>query len=464
MSTPFDRHVTDAEIERLVAGSLGQAEMARIGRHVVRCPACRQRSTDFPALDSLPLGVEPATGPAGGEDHRYDEAIDRAIAGLRRHRRRLPREKDWKERLVAAAREKPPYRLSAGGSFTLFADLDRKAPGVAFVEAMMELSHEARYRDLKAMQDLAFGAAMRAETLVKQGCPLPPALAADLQARALGEVANAYRRNYHFRWADETLGEAEELLEHIGTGDPGIEARLLDIRASLRIDQRQLAEAFDLLDEVHARYMELGDVHLAGRALISKGVAVFYNEQPREAAKLLREGLSLIDRNRDQKLAISAEQNLLNALVAAEDFTEASTILLRSGLRHALAAEPLNLTKLRWLEGQIFTGLGKLQRGATILAEVQDAFARQKQRYEAAMVGLELTAVLLRLGRPADAESKAEAALKTFERLGVKHEARRAVRHLREAFRQKAVSAELALRVVRFLRRLERNPLLLFRP
>ena len=464
MSTPFDRHVTDAEIERLVAGSLGQAEMARIGRHVVRCPDCRQRSTDFPALDSLPLGAEAATGKAGDDDHRYDEAIDRAIAGLRRHRRRLPREKDWKERLVAAAREKPPYRLSAGGSFTLFADLDRKAPGVAFVEAMMELSHEARYRDLKAMQDLAFGAAMRAETLVKQGCPLPPALTADLQARALGELANAYRRNYHFKWADETLGEAEELLEHIGTGDPGIEARLLDIRASLRIDQRQLAEAFDLLDEVHARYLELGDVHLAGRALISKGVATAYAERPLEAAQILRKGLSLIDPERDLELAQHAKLNLVKALVEAARFTDASTALLKSGLRHAFLSEPLNLTKLRWLEGQIFIGLGKLQRGETILAGVQEDLTRQHLRYESAIVGVELTAVLLRQGKPGEAEAKAEAALKTFERLGVKHEARRAVRHLRDAFRQKLASAKLAVGVVRFLRRLERNPLLLFRP
>jgi tetratricopeptide (TPR) repeat protein len=208
--------------------------------------------------------------------------------------------------------------------------------------------------------------------------------------------------------------------------------------------------------------LEVGETHLAGRALIKKGVGAIYEERPKAAAALLRKGLALIDPERDPQLAINTQHNLLGTLIEIEQFREARTVLFQSGLRQAFAEDPLNRLKLRWLEGKIYFGLGHLQKAEVLFLDVRAQFARRGRHYVAAMVDLELTAVYLRQGKAAEAAAEATAALETFEALGVSYEAKRAVRHLEEACRLRVATADLALRVVRHLQRLESNPALRF--
>ncbi|HEY2739875.1 MAG TPA: hypothetical protein VGK45_15815, partial [Thermoanaerobaculia bacterium] len=241
-------------------------------------------------------------------------------------------------------------------------------------------------------------------------------------------------------------------------------ARLYDLLASLRIDQRRLGEALDLLAEVCERYEELGETHLAGRALISMGIATTFVEGPREAVRHLRQGLGMIDGHRDPMLATNGQYELLHSLIDCEDFQEASRFLLRSGLGQAFAKDPIMLLKLRWLEGKIFAGLRKHRRAEGILSEVKQGLLQHNRHYEAAIVGLELAAVSLRQRKTDEAEKLAVEALETFQDLKVAYEARKAVRYLREAFRQKAASAGMVQAVVQFLQKLDRNPTLSFVP
>lgn len=240
--------------------------------------------------------------------------------------------------------------------------------------------------------------------------------------------------------------------------------RLYDVRASLRMDQRRLGEAFDLLELIHTSYLEMGERHLAGRALISQGIATAYMDNPREAARLLRKGLGLIDAFRDLMLATNGQYELLHALIDAEDYLEARRVLMNSDLRQAYAEEPLNLLKLRWLEGKIFAGVQKYRRAEEILAEVKQGLARRDREYEAAIAGLELAAVYLRQRKSGEAEELAVEALETFKDLKVSHEARKAVTYLREACRQKMASAAMAQEVLRFLKKLDRDPTVSFVP
>ena len=137
---------------------------------------------------------------------------------------------------------------------------------------------------------------------------------ADFQARAWAEVGNAYRVNEQFDLAEATLGQAQVLLED-GTGDILLLARLADIKASLRTDQRLLGEAMDLLAVVYDLYHRAGDLHLAGRALISQGIISNYACNYQEALPLLREGIKIIDVGKDLRLAASAKLSIAYALV-----------------------------------------------------------------------------------------------------------------------------------------------------
>jgi hypothetical protein len=465
MSADRDQHVTEVEIERLVAGTSAPAELRRVVQHLVQCASCRERRRPF--LASLGAVLDDRAPERSLPEASYEAACEAAARAARRWAERSESERQWRERLVAAAQGGPPFRVETGSVSRLFRGLARRAPGLAIVEALFTLSQQERYRDPEAMEDLALVAVARAKSLGSRSVDRGRYSAlqrSDLQVRALIELANAYRLNHSTEMADATLVQAWEQLTEEGSGDPRLLARLFDVWASLLLDQRRLVPAVDALDLVYKAYREIGETHLAGRALISKGMAAYYEDRPREAAALFRQGLDQVDRERDPQLVTAAQHNYLDALILAEQYREARTVLFQSGLRQAFAGDPLNLLKLRWLEGKIALGLEKLDQAERIFREVQAEFARRGRAYVAAMLRLELTAVYLRQEKLDQAEAEATAAVEAFEALRVSYEADRALRHLKEACRKRVATAALALRVARYLQQLEKTPNLRFVP
>jgi tetratricopeptide (TPR) repeat protein len=290
-----------------------------------------------------------------------------------------------------------------------------------------------------------------------------PGFVADLRAKAFAELGNAYRVNDRLSEADTVFGYALEYLAD-GTGDPLLQARVLDFLASLRSAQRRLEDAISLLDQVKSLYLEAGDVHLSGRALISKGSNTLYQGHPREAVHLLEEGLEMLDHTRDPALESLAQLNLIDALARSSEYNRASRRLLQSGLREAFASEPLNLLKLRWVEGKIYAGLGRLARAERAFSEARQGFVQRGQAYDAALVGLDLAAVWLKKGRAAEVLELAEEMHATLDDLGVHVEAARALYFVREACRCRAVTVPMIERVRTFLERLPWQAGLRFEP
>jgi hypothetical protein len=174
--------------------------------------------------------------------------------------------------------------------------------------------------------------------------------------------------------------------------------------------------------------------------------------------------LALIDPERDEQLAAIGRYSLIHALVDCGELRQAGKELLESGLREAFAQDPLNLAKLRWLEGKIHAGLGKLWRAEQVLGEVRASFRERGQEYDAALVGLDLAALWLQQGNNTAVRELAEEILETFAALGVQREALKAIRFLREACRREMATPALVQRVSGFLRRLEWQPQLRFAP
>ena len=311
------------------------------------------------------------------------------------------------------------------------------------------------------MLDWALLALVAAQSLDRQS--YGEALVADLQARAWAELANAFRVSEDFGSSEDALTRGRDVYER-GTGDLLVLARLIDVEASLRTYQRRLGEALKLLDRLNRLYVRLGDTHLAGRALIKKGINTAYAGRPDEAVSLLRNGLAQLSPERDPQLIGIAEYSLLHALVDGGEFHEAGKLLLSCGLREAFATEPLNLAKLRWLEGKVFAGFGKLARAQEVYLEVRSSFLQVGRDYESALAGLNLASVWLRQGKTSQVRELAEELVLTFEEAGVRSEALKAVRFLREACRRESATPALAETVGVFLRRLEWQPQLRFVP
>jgi tetratricopeptide (TPR) repeat protein len=459
-------HITEAEIEQAVRGDLEVSEVRRIVRHLCQCRGCReQQRPRLSWLGAVLCAVEPApVSLDAATEAAYDGAIDGALAKAAQEIPRRQKHREKVARLIAWQRELPPYRLD---DFSLWlGPRGSNPPTEVLIEAFLAASQEMRYRDPQAMLTLASVAADVACWLSRPGeaKDMTPAQVTDLRVRVLAELANAHRLNDEFDTADSTIDEALQALGSVGSGDLMLRNRLYDVRASLRMDQRRLGEALDLLDLIHTSYLEMGEKHLAGRALISQGIATSYMDNPREAVRFLRKGLGLIDAFREPMLAVNGQYEMLVSLEECGDYQEASRLLLQSSLRQDYADDPLNLLKLRWLEGRIFLGVKKHRRAEEILSEVRRAFARRGREYEAALVGLELAVVYLRQRKAGQAETLAEEALETFQDLKVAHEARKAVVYLREACRQKVASAAMVQEILRFLKKLERDPTLRFVP
>jgi tetratricopeptide (TPR) repeat protein len=446
------KHPSEGEVEGFIHGRLEPEERRRVVLHLLAgCGRCSRTLSPF--TEVLFQEEDDLADAAGGAvTDFYDAALDKAGAHARRYATRCRKESALLDRALEAARTHAP-----GGALLCEEVLALRGP--TRLEALLRLSFEERYRNPEKMLLLAVSAKTVAELLdpAEHGA----ALVADLQARALAEMGNALRVNEQWDLAEEALLAADARLGE-GSGDPLLTARVADVQASLCSDRRRLGEALDLLQVAHKLYRRAGDLHLAGRALISWGITTHYDGRPREAVPLLQEGLELIDSGRDPQLLAVGQQSLIHALADSGEFQEAGRLLLGSGLRQAFAAEPLSLLKLRWVEGKVLAGLGKRRLAEKALEQARDGFLARGREYDAALVGLELAALWLEQGRTAEVREVAEETVDLLWGLGVHSEAFKAASLLRAACRQRVATVGLVRRVHGFLTQVQWQPHLRF--
>lgn len=432
-------HPTSIELRDFWTGGL-EAERARaVVRHLLEgCQRCGALlSPDLKALFGFPVDEEETRE----IEDAYDAALDRAFAAIAAKVSRPGGRMEWiREMLVSPPPFRRPVHSPAGGP-----------PGF---EALLERCRSLRYDDPSRMVDLARFASYLADRLEPRR--YGPKRVADLRCRAWTELANAYRVADRLRDAEIALDTAADAFL-AGSGQEETGVRLLDIQASVDADLRRFEEAMKSLDVVHAFHLRSGDRHMAGRALLAKGLYAQYADAPEQSVELLQEGLGLVDRQRDPGLVFGAVHNLARALMACGRFDEARDFLERNS-----AADPggrVNRLKVRWLEGQINAGLGELDRAEEALAEVLREFQALDLGYKAALAGLELAAVHLRQGRSAEARERALEAIQVFSSLGIGREAMASVLLVREAFERKVVTAALLRSVIAQLTYLERDRL-----
>jgi hypothetical protein len=97
----------------------------------------------------------------------------------------------------------------------------------------------------------------------------PPALVQDLKARAWAQTGEARLAAGDTAGAAEALSAAAAALGH-GTGDPLVDARLLEFEAAVRAAQGQPGEALALLKQAAARYRRLNEVGQLARVLVRR--------------------------------------------------------------------------------------------------------------------------------------------------------------------------------------------------
>ncbi len=409
-------------------------------------PARRRQAVRQLLAGCAPRLVMPVAAAEG--EVAYDACIGRALTAVRGRELLWREERERRERGLALVRSKGwasltrVERLSLGG-------------GWAEVEVLLAICFEARYRDPQEMLRLARKAKSSAERLDAARYGERPV--ADLRARASAELGNALRVNERFAEAGEALRRARSLLEE-GAGDPMVRARIDDIEASLRKDQRRLDEAEALLARVYRQYLRLGERHLAGRTLLGLGTCRVIAGQPLEAARFLRQAVALLDVERDPQLAAAAHHNLIDSLAEAGKFREAGQLLLQSGLRRKFAGDPLNLVRLRWLEGKILAGRGRLADAERVLSEARASFRAHGLELVAALAGVDLARVLLQKEELDRLHALTRELHRTACDQGLQTAASNALVGLEVVCRFRVATVTMVDNVRRFLHRLQYDP------
>ncbi len=432
----MSEHPTPAELDAFLEGSLAEGRMRAVARHILTgCSGCR-------------AALAPLYEPAEEEEEDYDGAIDRAFHKVLSDPRVLYRE-EARRRDVAA-------KLAAAGSLQAFIDeTDTPLQGLETLKALLARSWALRLDDPREMVCHARAAVNVARNL--NPGHFPSGLHEDLQAWAWGELANALRVRDDLDEAERAFGIAFELLLQ-GTGDRNLKARLYDLHASYLGTRRQFDLAFEALDIAYSTYVELGDLHLAGKTRLAKALYTHYSGDPEEAMRLNEEGQGLVEKGLDPLVDFSFILNQLVFLMAAGRYGEAKKALFlhRKDLQRCTGR--IYALRIRYLQGQISAGLEEWKSAEEALSEAKDGFSEHGMAFAAALASLELALVWMRQNRYAEAEELALGTVEVFVTLRIRREAFGALMILKDAFEKRTATVALLEDVVDFLRRSEIDP------
>jgi tetratricopeptide (TPR) repeat protein len=255
--------------------------------------------------------------------------------------------------------------------------------------------------------------------------------------------------------------QARQLFE-LGTRSPLLEIMLLEREAALDADRRRFRQAITRLETVYHYHRQTGDDHLAGRSLVQQGLYTTYAGESEKALRILGRSLALIDASSDPTLAYAALQNQIRILCDCRRFREAEKQLFSLRPLQQHAGGRINELKLRWVEGQIDSGLHRFERAEQAFLEVIEGMTAINRSYDAAIASLDLAGVLIALQRSSQAREIVLAAYKTFVALRIELEALASVVMLKCSFEQGLATRAMMEEVAAFLRRFENNPSLKF--
>jgi tetratricopeptide (TPR) repeat protein len=454
-------HPDRQALERFARGDVFRHEARQIVEHLRSgCRSC-QRELDglLPVADDplaeVPMAPEqPAERPA----QRVSEWLERGwprvdLARLRAQLARVRRDREGAPARVEELLALPPRERQAA----LRSEPRYANPAVC--DRLIEASFEAGFDDparAVALAELAIELSDRIDAAV-----YGRALALDVKARAWAYLGNARRLNSDRRGAEEALALAQSLSSE-GSGDPLEQARILDLKASLAADRGRFEEAIELLDMVIDIYGEIRESHRLGRALLSKGVVVGNQGDPAAGAALIRESLAHLDRESEPRLLLWASHNLAWFTDEAGRPAEAEAEL--ASFAHLYDDFPDAAAQARrlWLAGRIAAGLGRAAEAESALREVQRRFAEAGQAYDAAVVTMDLAALLLELGRNREVAALAAETFPVLVAQDVHHHALAALVAFTHAVERDCATPKLARDIANFLVRASRNPRLQF--
>ena len=451
-------HPTPEVLESFVNGRLSPLKMKWVSRHLLSgCPPCRASASRLWGLKKGDAGhPDGPPGETGEKRDGYDEVFDRVFQKVSLREDDLSRERDAAQLLLEELLQHPiPRQHLLVANSTRF-----RNPSLC--ELLIEESHKAGFQDPSRTFELARLATAVAEVLTWPVCGGIGVLST-LRCRAWGQLGNALRIQGNLAASEAAFETAEKWIEE-GEVDSLGTARVLDLKASLRKDQRRFAEAGELLDRVLSIYQGLGQWSLLGRTLKQKSMVCGEAGDLEQEMALLRQALELLDPEEEPRTFLAARHNLIVSLNETGRAREAYALLFQTRPLYLKMGDKTSLLLLRWLEGDVARGLGRIEQAEVAFREVRQAYLDLGLVYDAALASLDLAEVYILQGKTRDLRGLAEEMLEAFQARDIHREALGALAVFCAAARMENAGIGLVQEVSSFLKRARKNPDLQFTP
>jgi tetratricopeptide (TPR) repeat protein len=440
-----DQHPSAAELDRFLLGEMSPRQAAPVISHLLTgCPHCRKAMAPLASLVFASGPVAPEKAASSGAE--YDFPMFKAFAAARQY---AVANGGRREEPQVSAPQLSPVPLEAPRP------ISQSKTARDRCEALLERCWNLRYSDPEGMVlSAALAVGLVQQLIAEQGESKD---LIDLEARAWAELGNSHR-------VADDLSEAEAALSRAlvrsgqGSENPLLLARIMDLTASLYIDQRRFQEARQLLDSVYAIYRHTGDTQAAARTFISKGLASNRAFDPEEAIGFLAEGIRQIDPQHDPKLVLAAVHDLLWSLVDAGHDAQANGLLTEVRPLYRMHGERFYHLPQLWLEGRIASHLGQDEKAEDLFLRVREEYRNSDIAYDVALVSLDLATLWLRQERTTEIKGLLDETIAILKARNLQREALGALLMLRKAFETDQANAALLQTAATELWRLERSP------
>lgn len=396
------------------------------------CPECREA---LETVQGMPVRhPHHHRQPAAVRREQYDAAMGSVGEKLRAaeaERRRARRDLAELRALAPAERER---RIAAART---------RFRSRALGELLIEASRETVRRDPAEAAALA----ALVPRVISRLAAADAAAAAPLAARALAHRANALRVGGDLPAAGRLFGEVRERLAATALDDPALHAEVCSLEASLRVDQRRLDDAEELLDR-SILLSRLGhDDHALAKALIQRADVLGAKGEEAQAAASLRESLTLLDETADRHLFACAIGTL--TLLECERGEHAAAAALLERHRPLLVDDggAWSLVRVLALEGRVAHGLGRTAEAEERLLAALRLCAAEGMEVDAANLSLDLAVLYVEQGRMREVREIATRVQMAFAAREVHREATAALLLFQQAVAAERLTAEAMRRI-----------------
>lgn len=285
----------------------------------------------------------------------------------------------------------------------------------------------------------------------------------ELRGMAWKERARAQHLLGRLNEALDSLDRAERAFHRVRSASFGL-ANVMHVRAVVLYEQQRLDEAAALAERAEQAFAHLGDDDRRVKALYVRACIEYESQHLGRAISLFREVLQHGEAMDSATWIARASYAIGNCEVDRMNLGEASMQFHKALLIFRETGPAVDRLNTEWGVARVLLHAGKHAEAVRRLRDLSAEFDRHGMVTDMALVGLDITDGLLALGQPNEIVDLANRLFTVFTEAGMLTGALTAIAYVKEA----AASGTLtpaALRTVRtFLKRVERQPELIFIP